>query len=106
MPWKIESHDKVFTISQEYSIINEATLSYGVQSDENDEDEYYVRLLSSGAAAIAIPPYVRDRSFQKLNPVCGPTTTAMPSQTTVTYRDFDKFEIVDENGVTYVLVAP
>lgn len=95
-PWKIEYKIKNYEIDQEYSRINELTF-HRMSTGE-------LRGAANIAAAILIPPYVKNRDFRGVVPY----ETAVPfqsgglAQSSVKYDDFEQFAIVTEDGTKYI----
>ncbi|MGV3632283.1 MAG: RHS repeat-associated core domain-containing protein [Bacteroidota bacterium] len=98
--YKVDFTRKTFTISQEFSRINE--LNANKISDIAAADKTTFDQNSSYAAAIGMLPYVIDG----LASIPGPGFAASFSETHVTYQDFEKFIITDDNGVRYVFGRP
>ncbi len=90
--WKIEHTVKTYTISQEFSRINEVNLV-----DQNGT----MLLNKSYAAAIGVFPYVNNG--YAIVPAAG-SESFNPSENerVVRYEDFEKFIVTDDNGTRYV----
>ncbi|GAA0875019.1 hypothetical protein GCM10009118_14270 [Wandonia haliotis] len=96
--WRINESYKTFEISQEFSRINEINLVHNATTNRP-------LLNSSYAAAIVVPPYVKNAYFWHPTPN-GDYFSPQDSQRVVRYEDFDSFTITDDNGIRYVFGRP
>ncbi len=104
-PWRISHTTKTFTITQEYSRINNYNFS-GLYEATSDT---CLATNGSYAAAIAIPPYVNNRYFKRN--VEGPPAGSnafypAADERKVTYEDFSSFVITTGDGTQYVFGRP
>lgn len=95
---KIIESLKTFEISQEFSRINEINLVHNASTNRP-------LFNSSYAAAIIVPPYVKDAYFQNPNASSNDFNPSA-SQRVVRYEDFESFTVVDANGIRYVFGRP
>ena len=91
--WKISHDVKTYRISQEFSNINEATLTGNYYA----ADKSRFNISSIPAAAIGVLPYVKNGYFRQ-------PSSHNPSleESWVEYEDFKSFTITDDSGKKYV----
>ncbi len=108
--WKVEHTVKDYSVSQEFSRINEYNLggvSTGIQTDQNG-DKYLVGN-NSYAAAIGLLPYVKNQYFESfVVDNAGQTNVFNPGaqERKVEYEDFGGFTITSGDGTIYVFDRP
>lgn len=104
VPWQINFDKKTYAIDQEFSRINEVNLAYNAVTKVLGNNN------SNLAAAICIPPYVKNRYFERAAPPSsypGLNTLAIvganiPNDRKVRYEDFGSFTITADDGTQYV----
>lgn len=94
--WDIDHEINNYEFPQELSAINE--LSYLNTFQEQPVDK--LDNLGNVAAAICIPPYVKNRSFKRIVPENG--VGSPPGSSSVKYDDFGSFSVVTEDGTQYI----
>ena len=95
--WKVAGSPKVFTISQEFSRINELNIENCTQCTNKS----YFGTTGSFAAAIGMLPYVKN-SHLYLPSTQSNGWNATAEERIVKYEDFGAFTITDDNGAVYV----
>lgn len=101
-PWDIKHSVKRYEVEQEFSRINEYNL-HAVNSSATSPGAFNTG--GSFAAAIAVPPYVKQRGFSRHVISSDPPNGSFApsgSSATVYYEDFKAFTIVAEDGTQYV----
>jgi RHS repeat-associated protein len=96
--WKISHDVNNFEIAQELSLINELSYLNTLPIGQLDNP-------GNIAAAICIPPYVKNRNFRRTVPEQG--VAGQPNfSSTVKYDDFGAFTIKTEDGTQYIFGKP